>query len=277
MLYDGPVSVTEEVVTNDVPDDLEPGKRGHVLVVYSGKGGIGRTTIALNLACALASKRGTRVALLDLDLQYGDVASAVDVATPTTTVSDLVTMGDSVPDADAVRSALIAGPGGVMILAAPVRPELADLVEANRGRLSFVLELLIADFDWLVIDAGRFLGEAGAMVMEFANDVLLVTTATALAMKNTRRAMEVLDRLGVPDARVQLVLNHRDSHSGFKAKDVEKSLNRKLAAELPHDSKLALTALDHGQPFVLSRPNAPLSIAIKRLAETEIKYAKAEV
>jgi pilus assembly protein CpaE len=251
-------------------------KRGRVLAVYAGKGGVGCTTVALNLGCALASQRDIRVAIVDLDLQYGDLASAIDIAAPVSTISDLVTMPQAELNAAAVRGALLAGPGGVMILAAPIQPELADLVEANRFALGRVLEILTENFDCIVIDSGRSIGESGANALEFSDELLVVTSPDALALKNTRLAIELVGRLGVPTASVHVVLNRSESHADFEVKDVEASLKLSLAAVLPYDSRLAVRALNSGQPFVLGRPKAPLSVAIKRLAESEIPLLRGE-
>lgn len=236
-----------------------------IVAVYSGKGGVGRTTVALNLAVALAQGRRS-VALVDLDLQYGDVAAALDLPVAATTIADLVAVPADEVDLDLVRSALVPSAAGVEVLAAPSLPELADLAESHRGAVEAVIRVLSGAFEYVVIDLGRYMGETGAAVLETSDQVVLVTTALGLSLKDLRRSEQLLRRLGVPSDRMLFVLNRVEDHANFDRREVETTLARRLDAVLPHDARLAVGALDEGQPLLLKNPRSPLSVAIQQLA-----------
>jgi pilus assembly protein CpaE len=245
-----------------------------IVAVYSGKGGVGRTMIAVNLACALAQDR-SKVALVDLDLQYGDVGTMVEIAAEHATIIDIVSHEVAEIDMELVESAMVTGPAGVRILACPPGPELAEVVEANRESLHHVLELLRSNYDSVVVDGGRFMGEAGATLMDVADQILLVSTSTAVSLKNTRLTLGLLEALSVPDERIRLILNRSEDHTDFGPAEVADILSRKLTAVIPYDSKTAVTSIDAGDPFVLSQPKSAIAAAIRKLA-TELQREGAE-
>jgi pilus assembly protein CpaE len=241
------------------------GTPGRILALYSGKGGVGRTTLAVNLACALAQDR-RKVALVDLDLQYGDVGGMVEIAPDHPTIVDVVSHEPSEIDLQLVQDAMVKGPVEVRLLACPPRPELAELVEGNKDALHRALELLRGAYDDVVVDCGRYLGEAGATVMEMADRILLVTSSTALSLKSTRLTLGLLEMLGVPDARLGLVLNRTDEHTDFGPGEVADLLHRKLLAVIPYDSRTVVTSIDSGEPFVVVQTKTAVAAAVRRLA-----------
>jgi pilus assembly protein CpaE len=207
-----------------------------------------------------------RVVLVDLDLQYGDVATVVEVTPDHATIVDVVGQDAEEIDLELVQSALVEGPAGIRILACPPRPELAELVELHKDGVHRTLELLRGAFDAVIVDGGRFMGDAGATLMEVADEILVVTTATALALKNTRLTLGLLEMLAVPEHRLRLVLNRPDEHTNFGASEISEMLERRLLAVIPYDSRTVVTAIDAGEPFVLTQPRSGVAVAVRKLA-----------
>jgi pilus assembly protein CpaE len=251
-----------------LPTDRVPGR---IIAIHSGKGGAGRTTLAVNLACSISMEQRQRVVVVDLDLQFGDIATIVEVPEIHGSLFDLVTGDPGDLDVDHLRAAVVGGPGGISLLPGPTRPELAELVEASRENISRLLELLRQEFDVVIVDAGRHVADAVATLFDHADAILLVTTATALSLKNLRLTLALLDLLAVPAERVGVVLNRVEPHANFGTDEVETNLEHTVLAVIPHDSKLAVNAVDGGEPFVIAWPRAPISAAIRRLGEDVLR------
>ena len=235
-----------------------------MVALYSGKGGTGRTSIAVNVASLLASEHERRVVAMDMDLQYGDLASAILTQDDHPSISDLAAVPVEDIDADFITTCLIPGPGGLQVLACPPRPELSELV--TPGHVTRILALLRERFDMVVVDCGTYLSDATTAVTDTADLILLVTAATTPSLKSLRLATILLEELGVPVRRLQVVLNHPDEHADFSDAEILANLSGRVAAVLPHDSRTAVTALDSGEPFVFTKPKSALSAAVRKLA-----------
>ena len=250
------------------------GQVGRLVAVYSGKGGAGCTTIAANLACTLAEAHKLRVAIVDLDLQFGDVAQMFSTPEEHGSIADLVGVSPVELDTELVNHAMVAGPEGIRILPAPPRPELGELVEAGVAQLGIILTILRQNFDVVVVDVGRHLGDAGATVFEACDQVLLVTSPLTTSLKSLRLARGLLEKLQVGDSKVEIVLNHPNEHSNFRTTEIEVAIQRKLLATIPHDSRVAGTAIDSGEPFVLYRQRSAISSAVVRLADQVLELSQ---
>jgi pilus assembly protein CpaE len=239
---------------------------GQLIAVYSGKGGVGRSTIALNLACALSAEQKRRVVLVDLDLQFGDLLTMIAGAEVGGNLVDLAGTPVGEFEPKLVADALIDGPGGVTLLAAPLSPEFAEVVDKGTVQLGMVLDVLAKGFDEVIIDCGRHLGDAVATVLDRAQRVILVTSPTMTSLKSLRVSLSLLAELSVPDERIAVVLNRNEDHSNFSPAQVARTLEHPLLAVIPYDSRTAVTAVDTGEPFVLTNPRAAVSTAVMRLA-----------
>ncbi|HEV3234025.1 MAG TPA: P-loop NTPase [Candidatus Dormibacteraeota bacterium] len=244
---------------------------GRLIAVYSGKGGSGATTIAVNFACALADSQRKNVVIVDLDLQYGDVASMFKTPDEHSTVVDLVTSSVIDLDEQVVDETLIKVADRVHVLAAPLRPELGELVETGVSQLGVVMTILRHRFDVVVVDLGRHLGDAGASVLDACDRVLLVTTPLTTSLKSLRLARGLLHQLQIHDDRIEVVLNQPHEHTDFKSADVADAIQRTMLASIPHDSRVAVMAIDSGEPFVLFRQRAAISAAILGMAESVMR------
>lgn len=235
--------------------------RGSMIAVCSAKGGVGRTVIAANIAVALC-KKTMRVALLDGDLQFGDMSMAFDIKAPFT-IKD-VAEDDENLDTHSLSNYLISHESGVRLLAAPERPEFADLI--HEGLLKNVIDLLLVEHDYLVVDTPVGLQEQGVGLLEKADHILLLTNLEMATLKNTKLMLETLNVLGLRD-KVQLVINRSTMDSVIKATDIPTILKDDAPFYLPNDFQVVAQSLNMGIPFVMSHAKNDVSKAVFKLAE----------
>jgi pilus assembly protein CpaE len=245
------------------PPPLASGRSGpgEVFVVFSAKGGVGKSIIAANLAVALARETDARVALVDLDLQFGDIGVMLNL-NHSRSITDVVDAQDHL-DAEVLDDILAVGPAGIRVLLAPVKPELADLVTPDHVRTVFAEMRKLCDF--VVVDASSHLGEALLQVMEIASRILVVTGLTIPSVKNARLTLGVLESLNIDPERVLLVVNRVDGYSDFNKEATEQYLRVPVAVQIPHDPKAVSDAWNQGKPFVETQPEAEISRAIREL------------
>jgi pilus assembly protein CpaE len=234
---------------------------GEVFLVISGKGGVGKTVVASNLAVALANETNARVALVDLDLQFGDVGVMFNVDHPRT-ITDLVDTVDAA-DAESINTVLADGPSGVKILLSPLSPELADLVTTDHVRT--VMRELRKMFDYIVVDGSSHLAESTLEVIEMASKIVLVTSLTIPSIKTAKLSLKVLDSLDVDASDILLVVNRVDSHGDFNRDAIESNLRTKVAVQLPHDPQAVGVSVTRGVPFVQLQPEAEISRSMREL------------
>ena len=251
------------VRTAEPPPTMTSGRSGpgEVFVVFSAKGGVGKSIIAANLAVALARETDARVALVDLDLQFGDIGVMLNL-NHSRSITDVVDAQDHL-DAETLDDILAVGPAGIRVLLAPVKPELADLVTPDHVRTAFAEVRKLCDF--VVVDASSHLGEAILQVMEIASKILVVTGLTIPSVKNARLTLGVLESLNIDPERVLLVVNRVDGYSDFNKEATEQYLRVPVAVQIPHDPKAVSDSWNQGKPFVETQPEAEISRAIREL------------
>ena len=232
-----------------------------VILTFSGKGGVGKTLLATNLAVSLASETNSRVALVDLDLQFGDVGVMLNLD-HSRSITDVVDAGEGL-DADVLAEILAKGPKDVRVLLAPISPELADLVTTEHIRR--VMVELRRDFDYVVVDLPCHLAEFNLEVIEMATRILVVTALTIPAIKDAKLSLKVLESLHVDPEAILLVVNRSDSHSDFNREAIEQNLGQAVAVQLPFDARTVGDAVTRGTPFVVQAPEVDLSRAIREL------------
>jgi pilus assembly protein CpaE len=236
-------------------------ERGEMFVVFSGKGGIGKSVLSANLAVALAMETGARVALVDLDLQFGDVGVLLNLD-HSRSITDLTDAPGHV-DPEFVQDVLASGPEGVKVLLAPISPELADLVTAEHLRA--IVDELRRSFDFIVVDTASHLTELNLEMIEQASKVIVMSALTIPAIKDTKLTLKVLDSLSVDPERVLLLLNRSDAHSDFNKEAVEQNLRFPISLQLPHDPKIVAASVNRGAPFVSTNPEVEISRAVREL------------
>jgi pilus assembly protein CpaE len=242
----------------------ENAEEHQVVAVFSPKGGAGRTTLATNLALALHRETGQRVALVDANLQFGDVGVLLNLNPKNRSVLDAVEGGE--PDRDIIDSVMVDHSTGIRVLLAPPSPEGADLV--TPAYLRKIVEMLKETHDWVVVDVPSGLNDHTLAVLDAADQILVVAALEITTIKNVRLFLEVADQLDYERSKLRLVINRSDSSQGIRIGDVEASIRRPIDGSIVSDGRLAVLAVNRGVPFVVSHPESPLSRDVVKLART---------
>jgi len=235
-----------------------------VIAVFSPKGGAGCTTLATNLALALRRETNQRVALVDANLQFGDVGVLLNLNPKNKSVLDAVEGGE--PDRDIIESVMVDHSTGIRVLLAPPSPEGADLVTAPFLRK--IVDMLRQNHDWVVVDLPSGLNDHTLGVLDTADQVLVVAALEITTIKNVRLFLEVADQLDYERSKIRLVINRSDSSQGIRIGDVEASIRRTIDGTIVSDGRLAVLAVNRGVPFVVSHPESPLARDVIKLART---------
>jgi pilus assembly protein CpaE len=238
------------------------GPRGRIVTVFSAKGGCGKTTLATNLAAALADRGRREVCLVDLDLAFGDVAIALQLF-PAHTIADAVPLGDNL-DFTAVQALLTPHSPGLTTLVAPVEPGSAESIPASL--VAHILELLREHFDYVVVDTPPAFDDQVLAAFDLSDVVALIATLDIPALKNLKLTLETMDLLNYPRDRWRVVLNRSDSKVGLAIGEVEKTLRAPISVQIP-SSRDVPAAINRGVPIVLDEPRHPVTLAIKLFAE----------
>lgn len=240
----------------------DPVAQGTVITVFGAKGGIGKTTIASNLAVALAMEAHQTVALVDMDTRFGDVAITMDIPVERS-IADLARNLDNV-DRNSLKEYLVRHESGVYILPAPTRP--SDWRNLTSSHIRDVVDVLSQTHDFVILDTPGTFNEIVAAAIEVGTMILLITTLDMASIKDTVLALEMLhERFGEDDERIKVVLNRAGMDTGVREKDVERTLDTELWWRIPQDNEV-MKAAQLGRPIVMSRPNSKVSVEIREIA-----------
>ena len=242
---------------------LQP-ERGKIITFFSPKGGVGRTTISTNLAVALHQSTGKPVVLVDGSLPFGDIAVILNMSPKAKTIADLVGAFDQV-DAEVMESVLVQHSTGIKVLLAPPTPEAAELITG--ANIKKVLETLREHYAFVIVDTWPSFQEQVLTMLDVADIILTLMTLEITSLKNVRVFMEIAEKLGYDDQKVQLVANRNDSSGGIKASDVEASLARKIPHTIVSDGRALVLAVNRGVPFVISHRDSQVAKDIFTLAD----------
>ena len=235
--------------------------RGTVITVFGAKGGIGKTTIATNLATALCRNTGGSVAIVDMDTRFGDVAIMMDVVVEFS-IADVGRNIEAI-DRESIREYLVTHNSGVEILPAPLHP--TEWGALNWQHIAKVVDLLSQTHDYVVVDTPGAFNELVATALETANIILLVTSMDIASIKDTALALEMLRAANVSDAKIKLIINHSTSANSLKVEDVERVLEYDVFWRIPHDVAVS-NSNQLGQPIILAKPYARASRALTDVA-----------
>jgi pilus assembly protein CpaE len=255
---------------------------GEMVAFFSPKGGVGTTTLAVNTAVLLAgggapppgvsaSTNGvlpaSRVLLIDLDLQFGQVATHLNL-TPRYDFAGLASDDQALADPDLARTYLTEHSSGLVVLAAPVRPE-ADF-RVSLEHLQRIIELMRPSFDHILVDLGSRLDPRSLWVLEQADAHVFVLFPEIAALRAMSLLMAFLAETTPLRARAHLVVNHIFPKELLKTRDVENLLRTKPAAEIPYTEVDMIRSVNEGVPLVISRPAAPAAASLRRVAQAVI-------
>jgi pilus assembly protein CpaE len=241
--------------------DVDPGQ---IIAVFGPKGGIGRTTIAVNVAVAAASELGQRTALVDGSFQFGDVGVLLNLNPKNKSIADLAPDLEAGLELETIDPFLTVHSSGVKVLLAPPTPEMAELVTPVGVRK--VLEMLRRTNDLIIVDCSSSMTDTTLAILDQADVILTMLTLEITSIKNMRLFLEVTDQLGYESSAIKLVLNRADSTLGIRVADVEQSIGRKVDSTIVSDGRSVVYALNRGIPFFMSNREAQVSQDILRLA-----------
>jgi pilus assembly protein CpaE len=247
------------IARRSTPVDRET-SRGGTICVLGPKGGVGKTVTSCNLAVALA-KTGHRVALVDLDLQFGDVALVLGLR-PETTVYDLTISGGSL-DADKVEAFLTVHRTGLRVLAAPVRPDQAETITAEFT--SDVISMLQTTHDYVIVDTPPSFTPEVISAIDMSSYVCMVGMLDASSLKNTRLGLETLDLMGYPADRIRVILNRANTSVGITGNDVVNILGLSPDVLVPSSRDVA-RSVNEGEPIVLTQKRSDIGRSFNALA-----------
>ncbi|NUO60568.1 MAG: P-loop NTPase [Hamadaea sp.] len=250
----------QPVPTSGAPAPGEP-IGGQVITVFSAKGGVGKTTVALNLAVALADSGQKKVCLMDLNLAFGDIAILTQLP-PEKTIADAIPVADRI-DEIGFRTLLTPYRTGLDVMLAPVQPALAE--EIGRPLISDLIQLARDSFDYVVIDTASGFTEQMLAALDATHHYLLITTPEIPALKNTRVTLDMFDLLDYRREARTVVLNRADSKVGLSHSDIEKVVRVPIGAHIPSSRDVPLSA-NAGVPLCVSHTSHPVSLAIRELA-----------
>ncbi len=231
-----------------------------LVVAFGPKGGTGTTTIAVNIALALANHRPEQVAIIDLDMQFGQVVTYLDV-TPKRTLADMAADEAALDDPETVRSYATVVSPGLAVYAAPASPALAELV--TPAVIQRMLKTARAMYQVIVVDAGSHLDEGVLQVLEAANAVILAVRPEVAALRAVLALTSYLQEVRALPTDTIYVANHLSSREMVKLQDIEGVLGARIAVEIPNDPDAFLRAVNEGVPVIRA---APKSVAAQRLA-----------
>jgi pilus assembly protein CpaE len=233
-----------------------------VISVFSPKGGVGKTTIAFNLAVSL-SQVGVATALIDGSLQYGDLRTLLKVPSDVPSILDLPT--DRVQESD-LRDVMWRDPAGIDILLAPPRVEMAEMVSARD--VEKTISLLRQLYEAIIIDTPTNLSEITLALLDASDVVLSIVTYDSTTIHNTIAVADVFSSIGYAPEKMQYLVNRSDSSGGIGHDELARALGRRPDFEVVSDGRLVVQANNEGMPFVVSSPDAAVSRDIRRVAQT---------
>jgi pilus assembly protein CpaE len=259
-----------------VEPERSPEELGKIIAVFSPKGGVGCSTVAINIAIALHLAGGGQVALVDGSLQFGDVAVLLNLQA-NRTLADLAPHIDEL-DHDLLNHVMLAHESGIKALLAPPRPEMADLIAP--GVLTAILDKLRHLYNYIVVDTASTLADTTLTVLDMAERVVLIATPDIPAIKNAKLFFEVTEALEYLPGKTVLILNKAGRHANIRAEDIEASIKHPVDAQLPLDEATTTAAANQGVPYMVSARSTPLAQAMlglgRHVISTLVEEAGAE-
>jgi len=241
------------------------GSQGSVITVFGAKGGVGKTTIAVNLAAALREETGQAVALVDGDNGFGDVSGMLDM-TPERTIVDLARDLAKVTR-ETLPNYLVRHANGLNVLAAPAQTMAWRSVKPEDFRKA--IEMLSKSHDIVVIDTAGLLNDITLAALESASLVLWVVTTEYASVRDSLRALEALRSISYPEDRIRIMVNDLATRDGVRGSTIEEALGHEVFWRVPFDQRVREGA-QMGEPAVLGHPSAPGARNLTDLARTVV-------
>ncbi|MFA9445201.1 CpaE family protein [Egicoccus sp. AB-alg6-2] len=228
--------------------------RGRIITVLSPKGGSGKTTLSTNLAVGLAMAQPGRVVIVDLDLQFGDVSSALRV-TPESSIVDAVRTPGPL-DVMTLKTLLTPHASSLWALCGPESPAEGEAVSAEQAK--DVVEALAGEFDYVIVDTCAGITEHTLSVLEVSSDLVLMCAMDVLSVRSLRKEVDALEQLGMTQQKRHFVINRADSKVGLDIKDVEATVGLPVDVAVSSSRAVPLS-MNQGSPVVESDPRSAVA------------------
>lgn len=232
--------------------------KSKIITVFSTKGGVGKTTLASNLAVSIARTTKKRVALVDLDLQFGDIAIMLN-ASVKNTISDIIKEINQL-DSDVVEDYMVTHFSGVRVLPAPIKPEYAEYITSSH--VEKILNTLKDRYHYIIVDTSASFHETVLQALDMSDRILMMSTLDLPTIKNVKAGLDVMETLHYPKEKINIVLNKASEQFGIKYKDFESTLKHHIWAFIPEDSQTVITSANKGFPFVMTRTETKVAKAV---------------
>ncbi len=242
-----------------------------VISVFSTKGGVGKTTLAANLAVAIAGMK-KKVALLDFDLQFGDVAICLNLYVKNTITELIKDIGNMEHEGDLIEEYLLSHYSGVKVMAAPLRPENAEYVKAEHVKK--IIEILRGRYDFIIIDTAQGFDDTVITALDSSDTILYVSALDLPAIKNTKNGLEVMKTLNYSSEKVKIVVNKSNEGYGIKNTDFKVALNVDIWSIIPDDIASVTISVNNGHPLVSHRKTSNVAKRINKLASALVEGDK---
>ncbi|HSJ00530.1 MAG TPA: response regulator [Patescibacteria group bacterium] len=245
---------------------VESAKAGSLVVsLFSPKGGVGRTTLAYNLAVGLGQDH--RVCLVDGSLQFSDLRGLLRVPAVAPSIVNLPT--DRIREQD-LTDIMWRDPSGIDILLAPPRVEMAEMVTTRD--IEKVLSMLRQLYEFVIIDTRAALSEDVLVFLDSADLILQVLTYDSMAIRGLAMSAETFAAIGYPPTKLATVLNRSDASGGFDKADVEQALGSKIDFEVVSDGRLVLSSNNEGVAFITASPESPIAQGVRRIVDSLVAH-----
>jgi pilus assembly protein CpaE len=235
---------------------------GRVITIFAGKGGCGRSVIAVNLAAALAAGGARRVLLVDLDLQFGDIAIMLKLP-PDRNIAGAIAMAGRL-DEPGLRSIVTSYKNGVDVLLAPSSPAQGEHV--RRELVVEILDLARPNYDFIVVDTPALVTDQVLAALDVSDWLIPIVTPDLPTLKSVRLTVEMFDMLDYPKDRRLLVFNRSNSEVGLTAADIEEAVGIPFAVHVPSSREVTIS-VNRAEPLYVTNPAHPFSLAVSRLAD----------
>jgi pilus assembly protein CpaE len=237
--------------------------KSKIITVFSTKGGVGKTTVAANLAVSLSRMSKKKVALIDLDLQFGDIAIMLNVSIKNT-ISDLIKEINQL-DGSLMDDYLVTHFSGVRVLPAPIKPEYAEYITTHH--IEKIVKILKENYHYIIIDTSANFHETVLSALDMSDKILFISTLDLPTIKNVKSGIDVMESLHYSNDKIKIVLNKASEQYGIKYKDFEDTLKHKIWSYIPEDSQTVITSANKGLPFVMTRAETKVAKAVIGIAE----------
>jgi pilus assembly protein CpaE len=238
------------------------GEEGKVFAVFSNKGGLGKTTVATNLAVSLSLACKKSVALVDLDLQFGDVSIFLDIH-PTFTITDLVSRIREL-DRELIQSSMVRHETGVYALTEPKMAEESDLITPDH--INKIIKTMKGFFDYVVIDTTHSFDDVIIEALDVADTILLISVLDLPTIRNTQRCLEIFRRLNFPEEKIKLIVNRYMSEEEVDPARFETALKFPVYWKIPNDYSTVINAINGGVPIQRLAPSSAIARNFNELA-----------